>query len=400
MLGYNQGLPEVKSTYGPAKRGEQFWGSHLQCRGDEESLEDCRGKENPSCARGEVAGVTCFSGGRFKTEKMFLTTCFSGELVEPSPTPKTLVKKVKCGQIPIWNDARRKRRCGGCDDALPGAWPWMARILYQTNLESDDDNQTTYCGGALVSARHVVTAAFCGDSREGLGKPVAVDLGEFDLRTEYDCLQTADECGGNGSEGKACFEEGRCAAKRERYEVESSLIHPRYKKSSARDIKPEFDVAVLVLENPVQLTRNIQPICLPHPESEKESTSRIFILHGWGNIVKGFGTFKSARILQELKGLVETPLDECRKLVGQAASLERDHMCVWKPGSGSNGCQGDSGGPVVELHEGPWDLAGVVSFGIHSACGSNTPLVLTRMSAYSILVWVKEVVGEDLPIRP
>ena len=63
MLGYNHGFPEVKSTYGPAKRGEQFWGSHLQCRGDEESLEDCRGRENPSCARGEVAGVTCFSGG-------------------------------------------------------------------------------------------------------------------------------------------------------------------------------------------------------------------------------------------------------------------------------------------------------------------------------------------------
>ena len=63
MLGYNHGLPEIESTYGPAKRGEVFWGSHLQCQGDEESLEDCRGKENPSCTRGEVAGVTCFLGG-------------------------------------------------------------------------------------------------------------------------------------------------------------------------------------------------------------------------------------------------------------------------------------------------------------------------------------------------
>ena len=63
MLGYNHGFPEVKSAYGPAKRGERFWRAHLQCQGDEESLEDCGGKENPSCARGEVAGVTCYLGG-------------------------------------------------------------------------------------------------------------------------------------------------------------------------------------------------------------------------------------------------------------------------------------------------------------------------------------------------
>jgi len=62
MLGYNLGFPEEKSTYGPAELGEEFWRSHLQCQGDEESLEDCAGKENPSCTRGEVAGVTCFLG--------------------------------------------------------------------------------------------------------------------------------------------------------------------------------------------------------------------------------------------------------------------------------------------------------------------------------------------------
>ena len=65
MLGYNLGFPEEKSTYGPAEIGEQFWRSHLQCQGDEESLEDCGGKENPSCTRGEVAGVTCFLGGSY-----------------------------------------------------------------------------------------------------------------------------------------------------------------------------------------------------------------------------------------------------------------------------------------------------------------------------------------------
>ena len=81
-------------------------------------------------------------------------------------------------------------------------------------------------------------------------------------------------------------------------------------------------------------------------------------------------------------------------------------MCVWKPNSGANGCQGDSGGPVSELirkdvyDKGFWELAGVVSFGVLPACGSNTPLILTRMADPSILNWVKETVGGALPMQP
>ena len=62
MLGYSIGIPERESPYGLAEIGEQFWRSELQCEGDEESLEECGGKENPSCTRGEVAAVTCHLG--------------------------------------------------------------------------------------------------------------------------------------------------------------------------------------------------------------------------------------------------------------------------------------------------------------------------------------------------
>ena len=56
ILGYSIAIPEQSSPYGPAGRDEQFWRSDLECQGDEESLEDCIGKDNPTCARGEVAG--------------------------------------------------------------------------------------------------------------------------------------------------------------------------------------------------------------------------------------------------------------------------------------------------------------------------------------------------------
>ena len=63
MLGYDLAVAERESMYGLAGIGEQFWKSELQCKGDEESLEDCGGNENPKCSRREVAGVTCFGGG-------------------------------------------------------------------------------------------------------------------------------------------------------------------------------------------------------------------------------------------------------------------------------------------------------------------------------------------------
>ena len=311
-------------------------------------------------------------------------------------------KEPKCGQILVEGEVQI---AGGDDVSSPGAWPWVARILYQANFDSAANNQTTYCGGALVSARHVVTAAHCVET-----EPVAVDLGEVDVTTEYDCNFTEEECGANGSEGEACFAAGRCAAKRERYNVKSWSKHPDYKKKSGsgKHGKPVCDVAVLVLDRPVQFTTNIQPVCLPssHSQPKKGSTSRTLVLKGWGNIVKGIRAPKSATVLQELRGVQETPLDQCRVKVGHVASLESHHMCVWKEGSGSNGCKGDSGGPVSELirkglyDKGSWDLAGVVSFGVSRACGANAPLVVTRVSEPSILNWIKERVGKDLPYRP
>ena len=71
ILGYSIAIPEQSSPYGPAGRDEQFWRSDLECLGNEESLEDCIGKDNPTCARGEVAGVVCYLGGKLKKREKY-----------------------------------------------------------------------------------------------------------------------------------------------------------------------------------------------------------------------------------------------------------------------------------------------------------------------------------------
>jgi len=58
-----------------------------------------------------------------------------------------------CGQ----SLALDKKVTGG-DDARLGDWPWMASLLMKH--EGDD---TSSCGGVLISDLHVLTAAHCFD---------------------------------------------------------------------------------------------------------------------------------------------------------------------------------------------------------------------------------------------
>jgi trypsin len=203
----------------------------------------------------------------------------------------------------------------------------------------DDIFNGQFCGGALVAADLVLTAAHCVADRSP---------------TQIEVVVGADNlCRGRPIDGR-------------RVAVERIALHPEYGAPSRR-----FDLALLTLG--ARFTD--APHAMAHPP---RGGHRQLTAVGWGRAM--LAGVPSCRLMRIGLELLEAPL--CRQALGpgfDAASM----ICAIPENSGQDVCIGDSGGPVLvgaSLDEAA--IVALVSWG--RGCGAGIPGAYARAASVAV----------------
>ncbi|XP_049559591.1 chymotrypsinogen B [Orcinus orca] len=222
------------------------------------------------------------------------------------------------------------------EDAVPGSWPWQVSLQTSSGFH--------FCGGSLISADWVVTAAHCGVRKSHL-----VVAGVSDHGSEEEAVQVL--------------------------RIAEVFEHPLWDLRTVQN-----DIALLKLATPVSLSRTVSAVCLPSANASFPAGS-LCTTTGWGKT--RYNALKTPDKLQQATLPIVSNAD-CRKYWGSKIT----DVMICAGASGISSCMGDSGGPLVCQKDGAWTLVGIVSWG-SGRCGPFSPGVYTRVTKF--IPWVLEV---------
>ena len=265
-------------------------------------------------------------------------------------------------QVPLEPIDATSKILGGVQ-AAPGAWPWIAALLY-----ANDSNvySAQFCSGVLIDKSWVLTAAHCVQGMSAQGIQVAV--GAWDL-TAFTGSRTP---------------------------VRSIRIHPQFSSTSLYN-----DIALVELSVP----SSIQPITLFSGESVDNTPpsllGKLVTVLGWG-VADSTTSWYYPEILRQVS-LPVVADSTCNDIYINPVLPSQFCAGYWE---GKDACEGDSGGPAVVQVDGHWVHAGIVSAGVSCQEYFGWYGKYTRTSAYlsfirqyapSVVVTGKIPAGGTLP---
>ena len=258
---------------------------------------------------------------------------------------KVVVTMVLMCSVGMWTGGMPERalaqtRIIGGEVAAEGAWPWMAALVTQGYTPYDGQ----FCGGALIHAKWVLTAAHC------LGGSIDVVLGTNDLTAS--------------------------ASTYERIAVIQQIAHPSYNSGTQ-----DNDIALLELAEASSQT----PIAW-NTSSAYNAAGLTSTVIGWGTT--SYPTTSYPEMLMQVNVPIVSNATCSASYPGQITS---NMLCAGYAAGGKDSCQGDSGGPLmVSTGSGSYVQVGVVSWGDGCALAGYYG-VYTRVSNYA--AWISSYVS-------
>ncbi|KAF2640584.1 trypsin-domain-containing protein [Massarina eburnea CBS 473.64] len=226
----------------------------------------------------------------------------------------------------------------GGTTAAAGDAPFIVTLLLNGSLR---------CGGSLLNANTVITAAHCVGT---------YSASQFSIR--YGSLRYAS---------------GGTVVK-----VSKVTVNPSYD-----DGTTDYDVAIFKLSTTVPTSSTVGYASLAASGSDPASGSTLTVA-GWGATSAG-GSVSSTLLKVSVPVVARATCNtNYQSLYGESGLITDRMFCAGVTAGGKDSCQGDSGGPIFDSSK---TLVGVVSWG-YSCAEPNAPGVYTRLGNAAINTFI------------
>ncbi|XP_024871471.1 serine protease gd-like [Temnothorax curvispinosus] len=256
------------------------------------------------------------------------------------------------------------------EHALPGQWPWVAALLTHELM----GEYGFLCPGSILTNRHILTAAKClqlSKSKNDIANPykLEVALGQFELR------QPGSTVVGNVTR-----------------KVASYKIHPDFNIDAS-----DSDLAILILETPVEFSPFIKPICLWSGSTNLEN-----VVGRTGYVVGWLINEPNSPILVSEPRMLRIPIvnqETCLRSNQSFHNLTSERTFCAGLLSEIGPCFGDYGSGLVlfDNSTGRYHLRGVLSFFVQkytsdlSDCDFSKYVIYVDVAKY--LQWIQQQIS-------
>jgi len=250
----------------------------------------------------------------------------------------------------------------GGQEAKPGQFPFMVSFVNKNSSQEVEN----FCGGVLITSRHVLTAAHCFDDKQPSEWSRS---GDIDVKIGLSNLQNRERNPAN---------------------IKTVTIHPRFEEIKGGKEGAKNDLCIVTLDREV---KSPHQVCLGGTRTKDRKNRRAVVI-GFGKTSKSGSqqdNLRSASLNVISNSECQRKYDDFLRGSKYKPRITREMICAGNEEAGT--CPGDSGSPLLWLNTDlRWVVGGVVSFGPNS-CGFKAPGVYAKVE--TSLDWIRSQISRS-----